>query len=184
MGIIHRFSLAEYDRMIECNAFDTVEDRRVELIYGALRELSPPGPLHEHVIDFLTRWCVQHTAADEVRVRIQNSIGIPVLDSAPQPDVALVREKSYRQGRPQPADVFLIIEVSETSLAYDRGIKAQLYAETGIQEYWIVDLHNTVLEVRRQPVNKAYTDIRVCHPGELVSPLAIPAAFLDPANLF
>lgn len=88
MSTMARFSLAEYDRMIAQGGFDPARERRVELIHGEVREMTPPGPPHEEVIDLLTRWSALHTSPKKFRIRIQNSIGSPKLESAPQPDVA------------------------------------------------------------------------------------------------
>ena len=86
--------------MIECGAFDPRRERRIELIYGELREMSPPGPTHEDLVDWLARWSMENTKKEEVRVRVQNSIGLPELDSAPQPDIAWVKPKNYRDALP------------------------------------------------------------------------------------
>ena len=94
MSTTIQFTLKQYNRMIQQGVFDEMRDQRLELIYGEIREMSPPGPTHEEVIDLLTRWSVLNVSKRDVRVRIQNSIGIPELDSAPQPDIAWVREKS------------------------------------------------------------------------------------------
>lgn len=184
MSTIPRFSLEEYDRMIQRGVFEEPHHRRIELIYGELREMSPPGPTHEEVIDLLNRWSMKHTDENNVRVRIQNSIGLPDWDSAPQPDVAWVKAKSYRDQRPSAEDVYLLIEVSETSLAYDRGEKAGLYARGGIGDYWIVNIPEFCVEVHRDPANETYQSIFRYDVTSAVSPLAFPEISLPIRDLF
>lgn len=184
MSTIPRFSLEEFDRMIERGIFEEPHHRRIELIYGELREMSPPGPTHEEVIDLLTRWSIQNTKQHEVRVRIQNSIGLSDWDSAPQPDVAWVQAQSYRTQRPAADDVLLLIEVSETSLAYDRGEKAGLYAQAGIEDYWIVNIPEFCVEVHRDPANETYQSVSRYDVTSAVSPLAFPKISLPVQELF
>lgn len=184
MSTLVRLTLAEYDRMIAQGVFDETRDRRIELICGELRETCPPGPAHEDVIDVLNRWSVLNTSPDEIRVRIQNSIGIPELDSAPQPDVAWVREKSYRRGRPLPKDVLLLIEVSDSTLADDRGEKAGLYASAGIRDYWIVNIPEQCVEVFRNPRRGRYHQATRYTAGQTVCPLRKPDVELSVSSLF
>jgi Uma2 family endonuclease len=132
--------------------------------------MSPIGPSHEVVVDRLAKWSFLNLPLDRVCVRIQNSIGIPALDSAPEPDVAWVNERDYSKGRPKGEDVPLIVEVAESSLAYDRGEKARLYAAAGIAEYWIVNLIDKQIEVRRQPDYGRYRDLTVFSIGQEVRP--------------
>src|SRR3712207_4046342 len=103
MSTVARLTLAEYDRMVQTGVFD---NRRIEFIQGELREMSPTGPDHEEVVDLLNEWSPDNRPPG-VRVRVQNSIGLPELESAPEPDVVWVRKRSYRSGRPLPSDVLL-----------------------------------------------------------------------------
>lgn len=179
MSTALRFTLDEYDRMIERDVWNG-RNVRTELIFGEIREMSPPGPTHEEVIDRLTRWNCSNTNPDEVRVRIQNSIGLPKLDSAPQPDVAWVAERDYSKRRPQPRDVLLVIEVADSSLKSDRTEKAELYAKGKVADYWIVNLQDWCVEVHRGPYRQKQT--YTLH--ETVHPLAKPAVALHVATLF
>jgi Uma2 family endonuclease len=126
------------------------------------------------VIDLLDEWSHDNAPRRRVRIRVQNSIGIPPLDSAPQPDLAWVRRKSYRLRRPQPRDVFLLIEVSDSTLDYDRGEKAGLYAQAGIAEYWVVNIPLRCIEVFRDPHGGTYRTLQSFSVGETVRPLAFP----------
>jgi Uma2 family endonuclease len=111
-----RFTVAEYDRMVERGIFADRCERRLELIHGEIRQMVPPNPSHEEIVDLLMYWSVDHAPRDRVRVRVQNSLGIPELDSVPEPDIAWMLAQSYRKRRPRPTDVLLLIEVAESSL--------------------------------------------------------------------
>ncbi len=184
MSTTARLSLAQFDRMIEQGKFEPKEKHHLELIHGELRDMSPIGPTHEVVVDRLTRWSILNLPAGRVWVRIQNSIGIPALDSAPEPDVAWVNERDYSKGRPKGEDVLLIIEVAESSLAYDRGEKARLYAAAGIADYWIVNLVDQCIEVRRQPQRGEYRDLTTVLKGQEARPIEFPMLALPFSLLF
>jgi Uma2 family endonuclease len=184
MSTIARLSLAEYDRMIERGDFDGANRRRIELINGDLRELSPIGSLHEVVVDRLTEWSVRSLPQGRAWVRVQNSIGLPELGSAPEPDIAWVARRDFTHGRPKPADVLLVIEVAESSLSYDRGEKADLYAAAGIADYWVVNLPEQSIEVRRDPANGRYRTLRTYTADEELRPLCAAEIALRPAMLW
>jgi Uma2 family endonuclease len=181
MSTTAHFSLAEYDRIVETGALD---QRRLELIRGEIREMTPIGPMHEEVVDLLNDWSHESIRRDQARVRIQQSVGLPALDGAPEPDVAWVSPRKYALGRPQSDDVFLIIEVSDSSLSYDRGEKATMYAEAGIADYWIVNLQDHVVEVCRDPQTDGYRSVTVYRGDDEVRPLAFPEAVLRPSTLW
>jgi Uma2 family endonuclease len=181
MATTVQFTYDEFDRMVRQGVFEQ-DRRRLELIRGEIREMTPPGPLHEDVIDRLTRWSIESVRA-AIRVRVQNSIGLPDLDTAPQPDVAWVREQDYRHGRPVGSDVLLVIEVADSSLPIDRGEKQDLYAHAGIQEYWIVNLPERRIEVYREPSSAGFRQTSFAEIGETLSPLADPQAILDVTKL-
>lgn len=181
MSTIARFSLAEYDRIVESGAFDR---RRLELIRGEIREMTPIGPMHEEVVDLLMRWSTRVVSEKQVRIRVQHSIGLAELDCAPEPDIAWVSPRRYATGRPQAGDVFLIIEVADSSLPYDRGDKAAMYAQAGIADYWIVNLRDQVLEIHRDPQPGGYRSVTVFRDQDAVSPLGFPDAVLRPSKLW
>ena len=182
MSTAARLSLAQYDRMIDVGVFDPRDPNRIELIRGELRKMTPIGPDHEDAVDFLNQWSMA-SKPDEVRVRIQNSVGFPELKSAPQPDVAWVTTK-FSARRPQPAEIFLIIEVAQTSLAYDRNVKARLYAKAGIRDYWIVNIPERCVEVFRDPLRGRYKSLQTYATGDEVRPLAFPDVALSVPSLF
>src|SRR3954452_23499350 len=96
-----RLSLADFNRMVAEDAFRPLGKRRIELIYGELREVTPPGPTHAEAVSRLNRWSVENTDAKRVIVRVQDPIEIPEYDSAPQPDVVWARPRSYLKQHPQ-----------------------------------------------------------------------------------
>ncbi|HVA46440.1 MAG TPA: Uma2 family endonuclease [Pirellulales bacterium] len=183
MSTIARISLEEYDRMIAGGAFDVRRPNRIELIRGELRKMAPIGPEHEDAVDFLTEWSVQ-VKPRGVKVRVQNSLGFAQLKTAPQPDLAWVASKRYSVRRPEAADVFLVIEVSYSSLRYDRGEKAKLYAKTGIRDYWIVNIPDRCVEVLRDPLRFRYRSLQTYVAGDAVRSLVFPEVSLDVAALF
>ena len=121
---------------------------------------------------------------DKVRIRIQNSIGLPKFASVPEPDVAWVRRQSYRRSRPMAKDVFLVIEVADSSLDYDRGEKAELFAAAGIKDYWVVNLIDRCVEVFRDPQRGRYRSLQTFEIGDELQPLAFPKITLSVASLF
>ena len=183
MSTVPKLTLEEYDAMIARGEFEPAEDHHVELIYGELRQMSPAGPEHEDIVDILNEWSFSNTPRGKVRVRMQNSVGVPELDSAPEPEIAWVRQKSYKSGRPLPKDVLLVIEVAYSSIDYDLGEKLDLYARAGVPEYWIVDVANQTVEVFRSPSKKGYRDTKTYAAGQTISPQAFPTAKLEVATL-
>jgi Uma2 family endonuclease len=185
MSTAIRITVADYDRMIAEGYFAPGPKRhRIELIDGELRPMSPIGPIHERLVDILTEWSLTNLPREAAWVRIQNSIGVPELDSAPEPDVCWVRRRDYSAGRPVPADILLVIEVSDTSLAYDRGEKANLFAAAGVADYWVVNIPSRCLEVFRQPEANRFASRQVIRTPDEVRPLAFPQAVLPVELLF
>ena len=184
MSTIARLSLAEYDRMIVCGAFDSGRRRRIELIRGEMREMTPIGAPHEVVVDRLTEWSIKGLPDDKAWVRVQNSIGLVELESAPEPDLAWVARKDYSEHRPEERDVLLVVEVAESSLAYDCGEKANLYSAAGIRDYWVVNLIDQVIEVRRDPLGGRYRSLQTFSGDQELRPLLVPDVALRPARLF
>ena len=170
--------------MISAGVFEAPFPRRVELINGEIREMTPIGSFHEEVVTRLGTWSARNLSEDQARVRVQCSIWLPEQETSPEPDIAWVVPRDYSQQRPTPPDVFLLIEVAETSLAYDRGEKADLYAAAGIAEYWVVDLISRVVEVRREPLAGHYRSLKTFSGSEEVRSLSFPGMVLSPAMLW
>jgi Uma2 family endonuclease len=184
MSTTTRITLEQYDEMIQRGDFEPREEHDVELIYGEIVPMNPINPPHDDAVEELTEWSFEVLPPKTVRGRVQGAVGIPLLESAPEPDLAWLRRKRYRRQRPTPADVLLVIEVADTSLARDRGLKARLYAEAGIADYWIVNLPEQCIEVRRDPQGSSYRTLVVLRPGDEARPLAFPQIALAVSRLF
>jgi Uma2 family endonuclease len=184
MSTIARLSIDQYDRMIAGGVFETGPRRqRIELVAGELREMSPIGPQHERIVDRLNEWSFESLPRRQVWIRIQQSIGIPGLDSVPEPDLAWVIRRHY-EVRPQPEDIRLIVEVADSSLEYDSGEKAELYAAAGIGDYWVVDIPGECLQVHRLPQSGRFASRQTLRGSDEVSPLSFPQIVLRVGTLF
>lgn len=148
------FSVAEFERMGEAGVF--TKDARLELIEGEIIEMSPIGSRHAACVNFLNRF-FNRSVGDIALISMQNPIRLDDF-SEPQPDLALLRLRDdfYRDALPTPADVLLIIEVADTTLAYDRQVKMPLYAKAGIEEAWIVNLPEDRIEIYTGLADGAY----------------------------
>jgi Uma2 family endonuclease len=149
-------------------------DDRVELIRGRVVHMSPIGRRHAGCVTYLTNALIALLGPRGL-VSPQNPV---VLDrhAEPQPDLAVLKPRTgcYRDAHPAPQDVWLLIEVADTTLEYDRAEKLPLYAEAGIAEVWLVNLPADAVEVHRQPRDGRYPGARTARRGETVSPLAFP----------
>jgi Uma2 family endonuclease len=177
----HRFSVDDYEQMIESGILS--ENHRVELIHGEIIDKMPIGDLPAACVNRLNRLLAK-TFGDAVLIAIQNPVRL--VDSEPEPDLALLvpREDFYAAGKPRPADIMLLIEVSDTSLEFDRNVKRPLYAEAGIRELWIVNLVDDCLEVHRQPAaDGRYHDIRILRSGQEIEIAALTGSRLAVADV-
>ncbi len=134
----------EYDRLVTLGVF---EDERIELLYGVLVTMSPKTPAHTSPISQLGTILVSALAARAI-VRVQSPY-CAADESEPEPDLAVVPEKSYKAAHPERA--YLVVEVAVSSAKKDRVVKGPLYARSGVEEYWLVDVTNETVEVYRDP---------------------------------
>ncbi len=160
---------AEYGRMVERGAFDHL-NRKIELIYGELRETNSAGPVHDDLIAYLNDWSVHATDRERIRVTVQSGLDLADLNSRPEPDLLWVRAARYRDRHPTAADVKLAIEVSGSSLYADLIEKVALYAQARIVEYWIVDAKGHCVHVFRSPQAGEYKQRSVAKIGEFLLP--------------
>jgi Uma2 family endonuclease len=142
----------EYDTLV---AAGLLEDCRVELLSGTLVDMTPQGPLHADVVRRLASRLIRDLT-EIVQVRVQSPLAISD-DSEPEPDIAVVPAADYRTAHPSTA--LLVIEVADTSLQKDRGIKAALYATSGVPEFWLVNLAARNVEIHRRPVAGRYEEV-------------------------
>lgn len=172
-----RFTLEQYHRLAE---LDILGDRpRAELIRGEILKMPPIGPEHARTTDTLTEMLVL-AFAGKARVRVGNPVTLPP-DSEPQPDFALLtlEARGDASAHPGPGDVLLVIEVSDSTLAYDRSVKLELYAGALIPEYWIVDLTHGQIEQHRNPRDGVYRDVHIARRGETIAAAAFPDSALE-----
>ncbi|MGH7390639.1 MAG: Uma2 family endonuclease [Candidatus Rokuibacteriota bacterium] len=152
-----RFTRAEYYRMAEAGILG--EDDRVELIRGEIVEMSPIGRRHRAFVGNLNQLLAVRLAGRAI-VWVQNPI-VLTDDTEPQPDLAVLRRRPvpYKEREAWAEDALLLVEVADSSLAYDRTTKLRLYAEAGIPEYWVVDCAAEAVEVYRMPGPEGYRDV-------------------------
>jgi Uma2 family endonuclease len=173
-----RWRRVEYDRLVDQGMFD---GERLELLDGVLVVREPQGSSHAALVDHIGRtlaaafgpgWHPRHHAP-------------LALDDAsePEPDVAIVPGAPRDYLRAHPATAALIVEVADSSLRLDRRLKARLYAQAGLADYWLVNLVDRVVEVHREPHAGVYGSIVRLGPPATVSPLALPSAVIPVADL-
>lgn len=172
-----RLSRSEYDRMAELGFF---RDERVELIRGMVVKMSPIGPPHASVVDRLTRLFVS-LLGERALVRIQQPL-LAFDESEPEPDVAVVPEGSYFERHPDSA--YLVVEVAETSLEYDRDTKGPLYAASNVDEYWVVDVAARAIELYTDADGGRFTRVRRVVAGATATPRAFPELVVEVEKLF
>lgn len=174
-----KWTVADYHRLIDTGILD---ERRLELIQGDLIEMSPESPLHSHfssgVAEYL-RFSLQGLAY------VREAHPITLSDSEPSPDVTIVRlpRSRYRQQHPTAQDIFWLVEISNTTLAYDLNEKKQIYAQGGIQEYWFIELLQQQIYVFRQPLESDYQSQIIVRQG-IITPLSFPDIQLSVSRLF
>lgn len=172
---VHRqFTVDDYHRMAEVGILR--EDDRVELIDGEVVEMSPIGGRHVTCVSRVTRLLVSRLP--EAIVNVQSPVRLGEFQE-PEPDLAVVRHRAYANDLPNADDVFLLMEVSDSSLAYDRGTKLPLYASAGIPEVWLVDLPGDAIERHTNPANGGYRiSVRVRR-GETLASTTMPGLVIN-----
>lgn len=167
---IRPISRSEYDRMVELGMFD---DERVELLRGVLVTMSPQNREHAGPTHWLTKHLTLRLGSDwDVRCQLPFAA---TDDSEPEPDISV----SPTVGNPSlehPSSAVLIIEVSNTSILRDRRVKAPIYAEARVPEYWIVDVSGSELcvEVHTDPTPAGYRHVAVLQADDVLRPIALP----------
>jgi Uma2 family endonuclease len=168
----HRFSVTDYYRMGELGLLN----ERTELIDGIIIDMEPIGPWHADIVDILAQAFAEQARA-RFRVRVQQPIDLGP-ESQPQPDLVLCRPGRYRDRHPAAADIYLVVEVADTTLDFDLADKRALYASASIAEYWVIDvqarkLSRCLREGKEQPVS-----------SPKISPVAFPDVIIDLPELF
>ncbi len=180
---MRRFSVDDYHRMAEAGILG--EDDNVELLEGWIVEKMTKNPRHEYTVDSVQEAIGKRLPADW---RIKLQAPATLADSEPEPDVSVVRgpKERYRQQHPRPEDIACVIEVADSSLSQDRGIKLCVYVRSRVTVYWIVNLVETMIEVHSDPTgpieSPTYRQRRVYRSGEAV-PLYVGSQALDPISV-
>ena len=169
---LKRFTTSEYFAMAEAGIFRP--DERLELIDGEILIMSPVNAPHASEVKRLNRLFTEQLG-DKALVGVQDPVRLGDI-YAPQPDIALLRmrEDFYRTEHPTAGDALLLVEVSDSTLKFDRDTKLPQYARHGIREVWIVNLQRRQLEVYRQPGVAGYKERQVLKTGDEIMPLALP----------
>ena len=169
---IHRFTVQQYHLMHEAGVF--AEGDHYELINGEIRKMSPIGIKHAVCVAKTAR-SFQIKLGDQVFVWVQNPIRLGD-HSEPQPDLAILkwRDDFYASALPTPEDILLIIEVADSTIAYDRDVKMPLYAANGIPEMWLFDVNQQIIEGYSQPSLSGYKRMQRYEQGDTLSLLAFP----------
>ena len=178
----HRITVHEYHRMAEVGLL--APDARVELIEGEIIDMAPIGKAHSSVVDQLTRLFVR-AVGDDAIVRVQGSVRLSQL-SEPEPDLVLLKPRPdfYRNEFASTADTLLVIEVSDSTLRYDRDVKVPFYARHGVPEVWIVDLQDNALLVYGSPGDGAYSRQTSMVQPKTVPVTALPGVAVDLSAVF
>lgn len=175
-----KWSLQDYHQMIDTGLLD---DRTVELLSGEIIEMSPEGVPHSFYCRETSEY-LRQLLGDRAKISEAHPITLPD-NSEPEPDIAIVRMPAalYRDRHPQPEDIFWLIEVSNSTLAKDLGIKKDIYADAGISEYWVMNLQESVLIVFRDLTASGYQSETRFNSGT-ISPLAFPEISIVVQQLF
>jgi Uma2 family endonuclease len=171
-----RITRAEFDRMVAAGVFD---DEHTELLYGELFTMTI-NPKHASLSRVLTKLLVL-ALGDRAQVGAATPLAASDL-SEPEPDLAVFPNGNYDDEHPSTA--LWLIEISDSTLRKDREIKAPLYAETGVPEYWVVDVQGRAIEVYSEPVSGRYQRIVTYGAGQVVSPAAFPDVKIAVDRLF
>jgi Uma2 family endonuclease len=166
-----RFTVDEYYKMIELGMLKDYE--KAEIIEGELIQKMPIGDRHASIVNKLNRFLVKNVS-DDVLVSNQNPVRLSDFNE-PEPDIVLADLTKYDGERhPRPAEILLVIEVSDTTLKYDRNTKLLLYAEAEIPEAWIVNLPNNIVEIHQKPSNGIYQLTKIFKHGEIIESEILP----------
>lgn len=166
-----RFTADEFDRMVAAGIL--AEEERLELIDGEIIQMSPIGGNHVECVSRLTRTLSRQLTMSEL-LSVQGSMRLSD-DGEPEPDFAVIRDRRYRGKLPAVADVLFVMEVADSSLAYDRYIKLPRYAAAGIAEAWLVDLKAERVERHTEPGEAGYASVVSAGRGGSLPSQRLPA---------
>jgi Uma2 family endonuclease len=167
-----RFTVDDYHLMGKAGILS--EDDRVELIDGEVVAMTPIGTRHNASVNRATRALVT-AVGDRAIVQVQGSVRLDRFHE-PQPDIVLLRPRTdfYASQHAGPTDILLVVEVADSSIEYDGDVKARMYAEAGIPEYWLVDVKDNLLSCYSAPENSLYRNLQKYQRGQSIAPQALP----------
>lgn len=174
MQTLAKWSVADYQRMRDLGILDR---RRCELIHGDIWDMAPEGEFHRFV---------NHRGVNYLREMMKGKAEvfeahpITLTDSEPQPDIAVVHlpDTRYLKHHPYPEDIYWLVEIADTTLAYDLGIKRKLYASAGIAEYWVIDVAKRQMTVFRDLQNDDFLSQNTVSDG-IIYPVAFPDVAIE-----
>ena len=171
-----RFTVDEYYKMIELGMLKDYE--KAEIIEGELIQKMTIGDRHAAIVNLLNRFFIKNVS-DDTLVSVQNPVRLSDYDE-PEPDLVLADLHKYDGKRhPQPKEILLIVEVSDSTLKYDRNTKLLLYAEAEIPEVWIVNLPNDLIEIHQKPSSGIYQLTKIFKRGEQIESEMLPDLRLE-----
>lgn len=178
----HKLDVDAYHRMAEVGILGWND--RVELIDGELIDLAPIGIDHFVSVNVLTRALVL-ACEERAIVSVQNPVRLDRF-SEPQPDFGVyrLRDDQYRSGHPGPADTLLLVEVSNSSVRFDRTVKLPLYARFGVPEVWIVDLAARLVDAYREPSGEGYAVVTRYGPADRIALSHAPEIAVSLSDVF
>jgi Uma2 family endonuclease len=174
---VRRLTVQDYHQMAEAGIFRA--DERVELLNGSLISMSAKGTAHSSATT-RTRKLLEARLGERVLLRVQDPVQLDDY-SEPKPDIAIVAldPLEYADHHPKPSEIFLLIEVADTSLAFDLDTKALAYARSGIPDYWVLDVQSRKLYVLRSPTEQGYQSEVILAEMTQIAPLAFPDCVLE-----
>lgn len=175
-------TVAEYHQMAAAGIL--AADEQVELLAGHIIQKMPKGPAHSAFCKRLEK-LLERRLGDRILVRLQDPIQLDPL-SEPEPDIAIVkpRDDFYVTAHPIPDDVYWLIEIADTTIKRDLGLKAELYAAAGVKDYWVLNLATQQLHVFREPQADGYQRQTILQNQQTVSPLRFPDCVLSVDECF
>jgi Uma2 family endonuclease len=175
------FTVDDYYRMAEAGILKPND--RVELICGEIIEMSPIGKRHAAAVDRAND-LFAGLVHGRATIRVQNPNKLDQFNE-PEPDISLLKPRIdyYRSGHPGPHDIYLVIEISDTTLRFDQDVKVPMYAIAGIRELWIIDLNGGELLVHRDPEGDVYKTRTTLGRTDSISPVAFPDAVIKVEEL-
>jgi Uma2 family endonuclease len=168
-----RITVHDYHRMGDAGILSPTD--RVELIDGEIVAKPVIGPRHGACVDRTNRALTTAVGTSAI-VRVQGAVRLDLFHE-PEPNIVLLRPRDdfYASAHPGHADILLVIEFAESSIDYDRDVKAHVYAKARVVEYWLVDLNEDVVHVHTGPANAVYRSVITCRREQSIAPRALPS---------